>query len=386
MRKTILGILGFLLILGSAFFAKKVIENKTRFKPISEKVIKTVFVDTVQNTTIPIRIAANGSLKAKRKLELYTEVQGVFKAGAKLFKTGQSYKKGQTMIRMDASEYYASVQAAKSNYYNLVTSLMPDLRMDYPTVFDKWQSYLNSFDINKTTPELPKITSDKEKYFITGREVYSSYYNVKNLEKRLSKYNLNAPFDGVLTQSLVTEGTLIRPGQKLGEYISTGVYEMEVGVEKELADLLEVGKSVDLVNLTRTKKYKGIVTRINASVDQSTQTVTAFIEVKDTSLKEGIYLEADLEARQEKNAIEINRNLLQDGNTVFVVRDSILDIIPVRPVYFSEEKVILKDVENGTLLLSKPVPGAYAGMLVKVFQKNTQSTSGAKKDMISSQH
>jgi hypothetical protein len=56
-----------------------------------------------------------------------------------------------------------------------------------------------------------------------------------------------------------------------------------------------------------------------------------------------------------------------DGEQVFVVRDSVLDVIDVEPVYFSDTKVVVKSIPNGTVLLSKPVPGAYAGMLVKPY-------------------
>ncbi|MCK8521234.1 HlyD family efflux transporter periplasmic adaptor subunit [Aquimarina sp. D1M17] len=372
MRKVILLILGLLLVVGAVFAAMAIIANKTKPKPRSAKVIKTVFVDTVQNTTIPIKIAANGNLVAKRKLELFSEVQGIFKGGAQLFKTGQTYRKGQTLIRIDASEYYASVQSAKSNLYNLVTSIMPDLRLDYPDIYDKWQNYLNAFDMNKATPPLPEVASEKEKYFITGRNIYTTYYNVKNLEQRLSKYSLVAPFDGVLTEALVTEGTLIRQGQKLGEFIDTSVYEMEVAIGKEYAELLKIGESVALTNLSKTQNYTGIVSRINGRVDQATQTITAFIEVKDPLLKEGVYLEANLDAKKENDAIEIDRGLLQDGDKVFVVRDSILDLIEVQPVYFSEKKVVLKGVPNGDVILNKPVPGAYAGMLVKIFKQSNK--------------
>ena len=375
MRNIILSILGILLIIVAIFGARKIIDNKKRPKPKPAKVIKTVFVDTVENKTVPIRIAANGNLTAKRRLELYAEVQGIFKGGTKLFKTGEKYQRGQTLIRIDASEYYASVQSAKSNLYNLITSIMPDLRLDYPEIYDKWQRYLNTFDMNKATPKLPEVTSDREKYFITGRNIYTTYYTVKNLEQRLAKYRISAPFDGVLTEALVTEGTLIRQGQKLGEYIDTKVYEMQVAIGKEYGDLLRVGESVELSNLDKTKTYTGTVSRINSSVNQATQTITTFIEVAEPSLREGTYLEANLDAKKEENAIEIDRGLLQEGNKIFVVRDSILDIMDVKPVYFSDKKVVIKGVPDETVILSKSVLGAYAGMLIKVYQEKKQNSN-----------
>ena len=373
MRKIILSVLGLLFIIGAYFGGKKIAANKKKVKPVAQKVIKTVFVDTVKNTTVNIVIPANGSLTAKRRIELFSEVQGVFRSGSKLFRAGQKYNLGQTLIRIDADEYYASVQSAKSNFYNSITAIMPDLRLDYPDVFSKWQTYLNSFDLNKTTPELPQITSEKENYFITGRGIITNYYNVKNLEQRLGKYSIRAPFRGILTEALVTEGSLIRNGQKLGEYIDDSVYEMEVALSKSYAGLLRVGKNVQLNNLDNTESYIGKVTRINGSIDAATQTISAFIEVKDNQLKEGIYLEAQLDAKQEDNAIEVSRSLLLENNEVFIIRDSVLDIIPVKPVYFGETKVVLKNIPDGTHLLARPVPGAYAGMLVRPYVETSKS-------------
>ncbi|MBT8305959.1 MAG: HlyD family efflux transporter periplasmic adaptor subunit [Maribacter sp.] len=375
MRKIILSVLGVLIIVASVFLAKMIIDSKTNYRPQVEKVVKTVFAEQVQNGTIPIIVPANGNLKAKNRMELYSEVQGVFRGGNKLFRPGQNYRKGETIIRIDANEYMANVQSAKSNLYNQLTSIMPDLRLDYPDIYPKWQAYLSGYDLGETTPVLPEMTSEKEKFFISGRGILTTYYNVKNMEQRLSKYRISAPFSGILTDALVTEGTLIRAGQKLGEFINTGVYELEVSISKNFSDLLKVGEQVALMNLDKTKNYMGKVSRINGSVDQATQTIKAYIEVKDSSLREGMYLEANLNAKEETNAIEIDRNLLLENNQIFVVRDSILDIIDVNPVYFSDKKVVLKEIPDGTTILSKPLMGAYTGMLVKIYQ--------AKDDVVS---
>lgn len=364
-RKVILSALGLALIIGALFLAKHLIDSKNKPKPVVPKVVKTVLVDTVKNTTIPVVISANGNLMAKERVELYSEVQGIFKSGSKLFKAGQKYNSGETLIRLDASEYYASVQSAKSNLYNSIAAIMPDLRLDFPEVYPKWQAYLNNFDLKNNTPELPEMSGEKENYFITGRGIISAYYNVKNLEQRLAKYRIAAPFTGILTEALVTEGTLVRSGQKLGEFINPSVYEMQVAVSKSYADVIKEGAKVELSNLEKTKSYQGIVARVNGSIDPTTQTITAFVDVKHEDLKEGMYLEANLNAENVDDAIEIDRNLLLDSQEIYVVKDSLLDVIPVKPAHFSDRTVVLKDIPNGTVILRKPVPGAYAGMQVK---------------------
>ncbi|NND16731.1 MAG: efflux RND transporter periplasmic adaptor subunit [Eudoraea sp.] len=379
MRKAILTILGLAIIVLSVFGAIAIVNSNKRERPRPQKIVKTVFVDTAQNGVVPISIKANGNLVAKRRLELYSEVQGVLRTGAKLFKPGQPYRQGELLLSLDASEFYATVQSQRSNLYNQIAAIMPDLRLDYPDAFDKWQSYLNNFDVNKSLAPLPVSTSEKETFFINGRNITTTYYNIKNLEQRLSKYRITAPFEGILTEALVTEGSLVRPGQKLGEFIDTGVYELPVAVNKEYGDLLEVGKKVTLRTLDKLKEYDGVVSRINGNVSASSQTIDAFIEVKDEKLREGIYLEANLQAKEEMDAISISRNLLQPDDKVFAVKDSILDLLDVNPVYFSDKTVVVKGIPNGSLILNKPVPGAYAGMLVKIYSdKPTEEEPSAK--------
>ena len=373
MRKIILACIGVLIIILSFLGAKKIIANKKKKKPKTEKAIQSVFTEAVLNKNIPVTVTSTGNVKAKRRVDLFAEVQGVFKQGSNPFKTGQVYKKGQRLIHIDASEYYASVQAQKSQYYNLVTSIMPDLRLDYPEIFEKWQNYLSSLDINKTTPQLPNISSDKEKYFITGKGIYSSYYNIKNLEQRLSKYSIYAPFTGILTNTSVTEGTLIRSGQKLGEFIKTGIYEVEVPIGKEYSNMLKIGGTVNLNSIDNNNEYTGKIVRVNGSIDQNTQTILTTIEVKDSDLKEGMYLNANLEAKDIENAIRIKRSLLQENNQVFVVNDSVLQLKPVIPVHFSEKDVVIKGLENGDLLVSKSVPNAFSGMLIEIQNKEISS-------------
>jgi len=42
--------------------------------------------------------------------------------------------------------------------------------------------------------------------------------------------------------------------------------------------------------------------------------------------------------------------------------------VEVSPIFFNEKTVIVQGLENGQKLVSKAVPGAYAGMEVKIFE------------------
>ena len=364
MRQLIAAIIAILLIAGTVMLSKRIIANKKKPEQHYEKIVKTVFTEVVENKDIPLVVTSSGQLAAKNKIDLFSEVQGVLEATGKDFRAGTAYRKGEVIFRINSDEFSANLQSQKSNLYTTISNILPDLKFDYPDAFAKWQEYLNQFDINQPIQPLPETNSDREKFYISGKGIFSQYYNLKNAEVKLAKYVIQAPFYGIVTEANVNTGTLIRPGMKLGEFISPSVYELEVPVNISMMDLMKIGNQVKLKNLEHTKTFTGKVARVNGKVDPSSQTVKVFISVKDKSLKEGMYLEAELMAETAKNVFVVDRKLL-DNNQLFAVRDTVLEVIPVTPVHYDDKKVYVKGLPNGTVIMSKSLPGAYDGMKVK---------------------
>ena len=368
MRKVILFLLGVAIIAGALYVAKGFADKRQFPRPKPKKAITSIFTTDVKNGNIPINISTSGRLIAKDRLEVYSEVQGIFKHSDHEFKPGVWYKKGEVLLRIDSDEHRANLRAQKSNLYNQVVLLLPDLKLDFSESFDQWNNYVSTFDVEHSLQALPQPRTEKEKLFITGKNIYTTFYNVKALEERLIKYEITAPYTGVLTEALVTPGTLVRSGQKLGQFINPSIYELEVPVNTSYGDRIKRGLSVEVHNIERTKKWTGKVIRINSLVDPATQSIQVFIRLSGSGLREGMFLEADLAAREEQNAFEMDRKLLIDDRKVFFVKDTVLGLAEITPTYFKESTVVIKGLADGTKILAKPVPGAFPGMRVQVLE------------------
>ena len=368
MRKVYVTLTGLAILAIGVFSFNLMSASKKAPEKIKGKIVKSVFVKKAKNKNIPISIFTSGSLLAKDRMAIYAEVQGVFMPSSKAFKTGTAYNRGEVLVRINNEEFNASVVAQRSSFKNMVTGILPDIQFDYPNALQVWKSYLGSIDIHKPLPKLPILTSEQEKNYVASKGINTTYYNIKNLETRLRKYSVSAPYKGVLVDALITPGTLVSPGQKLGEFIKAGTYELELNINSTLQDFLKVGKKVSLTNLNKTENYMGKVTRINPQIDRSTQTIKVFVEVVSNELKEGEYLEANIDANKVANAIEIPRTLLNQGNTIYVVKDSVLAIQPVNVVFKGLNTVVVEGVTDGADYLSKPMPGAFEGMSVKIIR------------------
>ena len=113
------------------------------------------------------------------------------------------------------------------------------------------------------------------------------------------------------------------------------------------------------------------VLRMNGIVNPSTQTIPVFLEVRGEGLREGMYVKVWLDGRTIDDGFEVSRKLLIDDEKLFVVRDSVLDIQYVEPVYFKERNVIIRGLADGTEILSRAVPGAYKGMSIEVLNRDS---------------
>ena len=360
-RKWILFISGFLVIAISFQLSKKIIDSNPPPRKRAENKTKDVYIKKVVNGKYQVQIPSEGILQAYKRIRITSRVQGLMRAINPLFKPGQEYQSGQIIVKIEPAEFLANVISQRATLFNLITSILPDLNLDFPESYKIWNDYLKKFDLQKGVPQLPKM-NDKVKLFVSGRGVISSYYSLLNLEKMLSFYTIRAPFSGVLVNANVTEGSLIRPGQELGEFISPGDYELMVALPKSYLSNIEKGAKVKVKSIDTGKDFFGIVSRINSKVNTQTQSVEVFIRIKDKELKEGMYMQAYIDAITFDNVFAIDRGLINGSQELFIVKDNKLTLQKVNPIHYTETLAIIEGLLDGQQIIAQPMIGAYSGM------------------------
>lgn len=325
---------------------------------------KSVMVASANPGTVNFELPVYGKAEAYQRIELFAEVTGVLQNTQPAFLEGTHFSSGQTLLRIEDSEAKAALMSQRSNYINTLTQVLPDLKLDYPSIFADWQNYLASIDVDRSTPPPPNVDDAQAKIFLTSRNVFSSYHNLKSTEERLSKYNIKAPFNGVVTASLIRPGTLVRVGQPLGTFIDPAVYEIEVSVSLRFLDMLKEGNHVTLTSPDVSGEWDGVIDRINKSLDANSQTVKAYIRVKGNTIREGMYLTGIIRGISIDSASSIPRRLIVDNNHIWTVVDSTLNKRPVEIVEFTEYEAIVRGLNAGEIFVTEAVPGAFTGMSV----------------------
>ncbi|MEL6589143.1 MAG: efflux RND transporter periplasmic adaptor subunit [Bacteroidota bacterium] len=369
-RKILVSIVGIILILGASGAVFQAIVGSREDPPILQVATppKQVKGLMVKNEDLSSEIEITGRLSAPQQIDVFSEVGGTLKSQSSRFKEGNYFSKGAPLIVIDDTEQRLSLLAQKSSLMNQITLLLPDLKVDYPQSFPQWEAYLNEMDLEAKLAALPEPVDQKERYFISARNLYNLYYTIKSQEERLKKYTIRAPFSGRVSESLITAGTLVRVGQKLGSFFNSNNYELEAAVNLEDLEFIKVGNKVTLeTDGEKPLTYQGTIRRISDVVDANTQTVKVFIAVSGKGLKEGMYLSGEIKGQPLNAVVALPRKLVNESNQIYIIQDSVLKLHPVQTVQTTAEQVYVQGIPDNTQILNEVVIGAYEGLKVNVY-------------------
>jgi len=387
MRATIISVVLAILIIAGGVAGSGALSSQKKSAPrlpVANKVAQVTH-RTVKRQALPTQIEVTGRLTARDRVEIFAEVSGTYVRASRAFKEGNYFKEGETMIRIQDQEFANSIKAQKSALAYQITLLLPDLKTDYPESFPAWEAYLKNFDIEAPLVDLPEPRTEQERYFISARNLYNQFYTIRSQDARAEKYEIEAPFSGKVATSAITEGTLIRTGQKLGEFFSSAAYEMEAAVSLKDLAYVQPGGQVSLRSEDLGGTWTGRVIRISDAIDPNTQTVRVFVFVSGRGLKEGMYLEGTIKGRTLQEVVEVNRNLLLGDSTLYVITDmaatdstdgvgaaglrkGVLKATVVEPVQFTSETAFVKGLEDGVTIVNQPILNAYDGMKVIMYE------------------
>jgi len=219
-------------ILVVGFLLMVIFLNLKSEPPKRERIIrpKTVQAKIVELENINSEITAFGRLTSSQPVILYSEVAGILEKGNINFQSASSFKKGDLLIKVDDRQVQLDLNSTKSDFLNALATVLPEIKVDFPDEFEKFQNYFNSCNFESNLKPLPKTDNQKIKFFLTRFNVYKLYYSVKNLEIRLEKHYFYAPFNGSIVAADLHAGSSVRSGSKIGEIINLENLEVEIQI------------------------------------------------------------------------------------------------------------------------------------------------------------
>ena len=342
-----------IVLLGGAWILASLLSSQNKDdlrKPVVKKEAKESVIKVKNELQFSV-LNTSGRMYAFNKVEVFAEVSGVLEESSKRFKAGRRYKKGDVMININSDVYLNSLLAKKSNLLSQLSFLLADAKVDFPDSYQKWQSYLDNFDLIKPLQPLPEDLSSRETMYLASHNILSLFYEIKSMQANYEKYSIEAPFHGVVTQSNINPGTLVRNGQKLGEFINTYLYEMAVPVKAADLRKISIGKVVELNTVDNDKIYKGKIARVNFIVDQQTQSVQVYIQSTDKGILDGMFFNVAIKVQSDKKLARIPLQAIHNGSQVKVKTEENIELVDVTIVEKTATDYLVEGLEEGSLVV-----------------------------------
>ncbi len=312
-----------------------------------------------------------GYVSTVDKLEINAEASGkLLKTNIKLA-NGVSFNKGDLLVSIDSKTRALNLKALKSDYINQVNSVLPDLKVDYPGSFPKWEKYAQGLSIDKPLPAPPETSSASENAFISRNNIYKSYHTILSEEEVIKRHRIYAPFDGSLSNVKLQTGSNVNTGTNIATAIRTDLVEVAIPLKKTMASNLKLNKTVNLI-LENGTQVPGRVSRISDFINTESQTQMVYIEVKNAKKNQvfsGDYVQVQIPVTTSTQGayVSIPRSAILRNNNIFTIntQDSTLNLVSVSIKDIIGNRVMVEGLQNNNSLVVKNASESFnSGMKV----------------------
>ncbi len=367
-RKTILSILiaVFIVIIGFGVMRLLLSFGEVSMERTPQGVLRTVKAKVVRPRDIPTTIYTHGRLRSRQPVVLTSEVTGKLEEGRVPFLPGQTFRKGELLFKIDDRQIVLDINSAKSDFLNALASVLPEIKIDFPEEYEKYQDYFNNCTFDCPLESFPETNNARVKLFLSRFNVYKLYYTVRNLEILRQKHFFYAPFDGAITQTEIRVGSNARAGARLGEIINLEQMEVQAPVQVRDINWIDRNQPVRLMSQELSKRFQGTIRRMGSNIDQQTQTISVFISVDNigkSSLYDGIFLDAEVAGRTVPSAVVIPQSAVYQDSYVYVIKNGKLEQRNVQVAHKERQSVIINQglAENDTVAV-EVLNGIAGGM------------------------
>lgn len=338
-KKTLLISLGILLLGGGLTALIFLTEPTAERSGATKETAMLVEVTAVEKGNYQPNIVATGTVQASKNVMLSPRVSGEIIQQYQSFTPGGFVKKGDILLQIDPADYRNTLELRKSDLQQAEAQLEIEqgrqdvARKGYELV-DEELGDMNE-DLVLRQPQLNSVQA----------QVEAAEAAVNQAQLNLRRTTIRAPFDAHILSRNVNEGSQVAAGDNLGRLVGTDEYWVVVNVPLSNLRWLSFADAGDsLGSMVKLKDRKawaeeayrtGYLYRLIGSLENQTRLARVLVTVPDPlaylsdsvpSLIINSFVEANIQARELKDVVRLNRDYVREGEKVWVMEEGKLEI------------------------------------------------------------
>lgn len=360
-------------------------------------------------------IARFGEIVAARTVDMRVLVGGEVISANPNLSAGATINRGEPLVSIDTFEYEGALIQAEANLAEARARLVEieaKIRLENDALDRAREQYaLSEADLMRARDLVtrgtitPRAVEERELVLIQRQEaigqrenniaieearveqqkavVARAEWGLEKAQRDLENATLRAPFDAVVISESVEPGRLVNVNDAIASLYDRAGLEVNFTItDAQYGQLLAdeedvVGRSVTVewVLGQQTAVYEAMVTRVGAEVAADRGGVDIYAIIEDDpskpALRPGAFVQAKIEGRLYRNALEVPEQAIYEGDHVFVVSDGRLERRDVTLIGFEGTSAFVTgEFSPGEEVLAIRLSRAGSGL--KVFKEGEQ--------------
>ena len=356
-KGTVLISLLILLVSALITFVLFMTEPEAEREGATKKTAMLVDVVKVQRGDYTPTVVATGSVQAAKDILLSPQVEGQVIRISENFIPGSFVKKGEVLLQIDPADYRNTLLLRKSDLELAKSNLSIEMgRQDVARKDFELIGADLSDDNRALVLREPQLESAKA-------SVEAAQAAVNQAQLNLQRTTIRAPFDAHVISRNTNVGAQLAPGAEIGRLVGMDEYWVVANVPMGKVNWLtfsedreQAGSEVKIYsnNWSDGQHRTGKLFRLVGALDAQTRLARVLISVPDPLVRKtsmdtlpplmiGAFVECSIQAREIKDVVQLNRDHLRQGGTVWVMETGKLQIRDVNIVFQDPDYAYIRE-------------------------------------------
>ncbi len=373
-KKTIITIAGFASIFLAISINRNLLADQKKMPPPPAKATHPVVsVTQVAPVSKQAEITAYGEITSRNQLSITSQVAGHVVYISPNFLSGNTFKKGEILLEVEAIAYQQSLSNALATLADAKLALAQE-ELNSEQAKQEWsQSALANEPASALVLREPQLAVAKANVAMADAAVAKAKYD-------LAQTKLVAPFDALIVSKDVQVGSNIQEGTILAQLYDISLFEVSLPLSYQQWQLLPNTNSSGLLDINIQLSDESTGNQWTAKVDRFEQhigndnrqralvaSVARPIEL-GTPLFPGTFIKASISGKAVTQLWKLPASALVDNNTVWQVNDdNLLVHLPIRVMFAQHNAVYVQPIEklSSAKIVNRPLASYLLNMKVE---------------------
>lgn len=278
-----------------------------------------VAVETTMATAAPLQsvVAVTGTLSARRKAEIKTELAGLFR---EVYVTEWvEVRKGQPLARIQASETETAVKRGEAGVASAKAALQQtEVEADRARREQERMRKLKSSGLatqqqlddaeSGAAAAAAQVSAARARWQVSEEEV-------AQLRIRLEKSVVRAPIDGVVAMRGINVGDLSgvdAGGKVIFRIVDNRTLDLTVTIPSSELAQVKVGQAIEFTTDGAPETFSGIIKYLNPSISTADRSLQLMAEIDnaDGRLRDGLFVKGKIVTGRREGVLLVPRSVL----------------------------------------------------------------------------